>query len=158
MIELAGVFLKTVMLKMGLDSKMVAFIMTCVKTLTFSVLINMEPHDITPHLVEKLDTYPLSPYLFQFCTEGLIALLQRVARNKEICGLKICRRAPKINDILFTDYSLLFCEATVKENKRVQQLLNKYEAVSGQLINVDKITMFFTRNVPHETQQETRRQ
>lgn len=76
----------------------------------------------------------------------------------EICGLKIFKWAPMINHIHFANPSLLFYEATVEENGWVQHLLNKYAVVFGQLLNVDKTTLFFSSNVPHETQQEIRRQ
>lgn len=38
-------FLEDILMKMGMDQKMVFLIMTCVKTLTFFVLINEEPHE-----------------------------------------------------------------------------------------------------------------
>lgn len=41
-------FLEAILGKMGMDPKVVSLIMTCVRTVSFSVLINGEPHDISP--------------------------------------------------------------------------------------------------------------
>lgn len=63
-------FLEEVMLKMRLDSKLVTLIMNCVKTVTFLVLINWEPHGINPPSRGNRQGDSLSPYLFLFCTKG----------------------------------------------------------------------------------------
>lgn len=53
---------------------------------------------------------PSSPYLFFLCTEGLISLL---IENQRVKGLKIYRRAPVVNHLLFVDDSMFFYKADV---------------------------------------------
>lgn len=71
-------FLKQVMTKMGLDSKMVKSIMYCIRSVIFLVLNNGEPRGniIPSRWIRQGD--PLSPFLFLFCTKGLISLLNLV--------------------------------------------------------------------------------
>ncbi|XP_075645853.1 uncharacterized protein LOC142617037 [Castanea sativa] len=44
------------------------------------------------------------------------------------------------------DDCLLFCEASVEECHRLLDILGRYEAASGQVINRQKTSLFFSRN------------
>ena len=46
----------------------------------------------------------------------------------------------------FADDSLLFCRATVEECANVLKILEAYEGSSGQKVNRDKTTLFFSRS------------
>ena len=96
---------------------------------------------------------PLSLYLFLFSAEGLDAILRRAANDGEINGFSLCRRGPKITHHFFVDDCLLFCRATLAEWEKIKNILNIYEAASGQMVNKDKTTLFFSRNTNEATQE-----
>jgi hypothetical protein len=68
-------FLEAILLKMGFARRWVDLLMVCVRTVTYSILINGQPHGrIVPSRgIRQGD--PLSPYFFILCAEGLSTLL-----------------------------------------------------------------------------------
>lgn len=54
---------------------------------------------------------------------------------------------PKVTHLLFEDDSLLFVRANVKEADRIISVLNTYKEASGQMVNLDKYEVSYTRNV-----------
>ncbi|XP_042983365.1 uncharacterized protein LOC122312778 [Carya illinoinensis] len=147
-------FLEKIMLKLGFAPRFVNLIMECIKTVTFLVLINGHAHgNISPTRgIRQGD--PLSPYLFLFCTEGLIALLKAAEAQRNLKGVKICRGAPMVTHLLFADDSILFCRADVETTAFIQGLLTKYEMASGQKVNKEKTSIVFSKNVDANKQRE----
>ena len=56
--------------------------------------------------------------------------------------------APEVNHLLFADDSLLFFSASTEGALEVKDVLLKYCNASGQRINVDKSSVFFSRGCP----------
>ena len=139
--------------KMGFHAKWVQLIMACITTAHFSVLVNGNPigYILPSRGLRQGD--PLSPYFFLFCAEGLTALLRKAETNGIIRGVEASRGGPCISHLLFADDNLLFCRASVKECQQVNSSLNLYEVASGQKINIDKTSLFFSSNTGLESQE-----
>lgn len=73
-------------------------------------------------------------------------MLRWVEQVRKITSLSICRGAPRISHLFFADDSLLFCHANMDENMHVQHLLKLYKEASGQKINKEKTSLFFSKN------------
>jgi hypothetical protein len=86
---------------------------------------------------------PLSPYLFLICAEGLSSCLLHVEEIGGIEGVKVYRGAPSVSHLLFADDSLILLKADL--NNAIS-LLDSYCANSGQLVSVDKSSIFFSPN------------
>ena len=66
--------------------------------------------------------------------------------ENQISGVSICKNAPKITNLLFADDSLLFCQATQSKVVAISEILQKYVAASGESINLQKSSMYFSKN------------
>ena len=64
--------------------------------------------------------------------------------------MSICRRVPTISHLLFVDDSLLFYRANQEEVQVVIEVLQTYAASSGQCINFEKFSVYFSSNTTRE--------
>ncbi|GLT71413.1 hypothetical protein SLA2020_434330 [Shorea laevis] len=134
------------MRRMGFDERWIHLTMTCVRSVSYSVLINGSPQGhITPTRGLRQGD-PLSPYLFLICAEGLSSLISEAERVGSITGLSVARGGPSLSHLFFADDSLLFCRANFAEWCAIHEILESYEQASGQKINKDKTSIFFSHN------------
>jgi hypothetical protein len=145
-------YLKSIMRKMGFHTRWVSMIMQCISTVSYSILVNGEPHGFLKPSRGLRQGDPLSPYLFLMCAEGFHSLISRASEQGDLQGVALCRRGPRITRLFFADDSLLFTKATTKDCAKLQEILLMYERASGQQVNRDKTTIFFSKATPTGTQ------
>ena len=88
------------------------------------------------------------------CLEALNQQLQHVARLEVIRGFSLCRNGPRINHLFFANDTLLFCRASRGDLEAILQLLQLYEQASGQKLNREKTTVFFSKGITEERRME----
>ncbi|MCI28536.1 RNA-directed DNA polymerase (Reverse transcriptase), partial [Trifolium medium] len=86
-------FLRDMMVKMNFSKKWIEWIMLCVETVDYSVIVN--GHQVGPIIPGRglRQGDPLSPYLSIICAEGLSALIRKAELRGDLHGIKICRNA-----------------------------------------------------------------
>ena len=139
-------FLQRIMEKLGFPVEWINRVMSCVTTPSFSILINGKPFGMIHPSRGIRQGDPLSPYLFLLCAEGFTALLNKAESEGRIKGISICRGAPKVTNLMFADDSLLFCQASRDEGETIAEILQTYERASGQSINLEKSSVYFSSN------------
>ena len=87
------------------------------------------------------------PYLFLLCAKGFTSLLLRAEMEGRIKGVSICRRAPSVTNLMFLDDSILFCKDAFGEVEVINEALRTYVNASGQCINMEKSSVFFSSNI-----------
>ena len=143
-------FLSGMMIKMGFPEVWVDRVMCCVSTPSFSIKINGKTYgNIIPSRGLRQEDL-LSPYLFLLCAEGFTSLLAKAERDGKLNGVAIYRTAPKITNLLFANDSLIFCQANENEVQVVSDNLQLYANASGQCINFEKSSAYFSSNVSVE--------
>ena len=140
------------MKRMGFHHKWIGLMTECISSVSYSILINEEPHgNIQPSRGLRQGD-PLSPYLFLLCAEGLHSLIKKAESNGDMQGVSLCRGGPKITHLFFADDSLLFTKATTTACEKILSILRQYEEASGQQVNRDKTTIFFSKATPLASQ------
>lgn len=146
-------FLEAIMVQMGFDTNWTTKIMRCVRTVTYSFIVNGELRGlITPSRgLRQGDS--ISPYLFLLCAEVLFRWISHAESRRLLNGVKICREAPSISHLFFADDSLIFIKAEESECRILKDIFIDYESASGQKINFDKSSVAFSPNiiVAHQT-------
>ena len=147
-------FLQGIMHKLGFLNVWIERVMSYITTISFSILVKGRPYGnvIPSRGIRQGD--PLSPYLFLLCAEGFTSLLTKVEEDGCIKGVSIYRRAPKISNLLFADDSLLFCQATQNEVVAINEILQTYAQASGQSINLEKFSVYFSSNTTDNQKQD----
>uniref|UniRef100_A0A2N9I4W7 Reverse transcriptase domain-containing protein n=1 Tax=Fagus sylvatica TaxID=28930 RepID=A0A2N9I4W7_FAGSY len=147
-------YLKAVMLKMGFDCRWVDLMMECISIVSYSILLNGTPtgHIIPSRGLRQGD--PLSPYLFLICAEGFTSLIRKAENQKLIQGISISRGGPRFSHLFFADDSIIFCRAKIEECRALREILKLYEDASGQKLNMEKTSLFFSANTPEAVKEE----
>ena len=132
---------------MGFNQKWIQWMVMCIESVDYSVLVNGE--HVGPVIpgrgLRQGDL--LSPYLFITCAEGLSSLIRNAEESGTISGTSICRGAPSVSHLLFADDCFLFFKAEESQAHVMKNILNVYEAASGQAISLPKSEIFYSRNV-----------
>lgn len=116
----------------GFSEIWIGWIMATLRMVNYSVLINGNPqgHIIPQRGLRKGD--PLSPYLYIICVDVMSPLLDVKAREGKINGIKIGNGIFRITHLLFTDDSLVFCQANRKNCLAIKEILENMNCAQDE--------------------------
>ncbi|XP_024006886.1 uncharacterized protein LOC112083394 [Eutrema salsugineum] len=131
-------FLEILFDKMGFDPQWSGWIMECIRSVSYTVLLNEGLHGhIQPERgIRQGD--PLSPFLFILCAEALVHVMSRAEQEGKITGMRLTANCPPIQHLLFAEDSFFLCRANLRECTEFLRCLKLYGDASGQLINFQK--------------------
>lgn len=147
-------FLERDYVEIGFPQEWVNFIMQCVSTVEYRVSINAEESESFKPTRGLRQGDPLSTYLLLLCTKGLNALLTHAEENGKISGVRVCTDAPPIINLLFADDSLILMKANQQSAEALKAELDLYCEASGQLVSIEKSSIFFSPNTKVEIREQ----
>ena len=121
----------------------VDWILSCVTSPSFSVLINGEPTDLflASRGIRQGDL--ISSYLFIIMAEGLGRFIKFQATQGIVQGLKWHIDIPAYTHLQFVDDIGLMGLATINEERKFRWILDTYLKASRQQINEGKSIIYF---------------
>uniref|UniRef100_A0A803PRV9 Reverse transcriptase domain-containing protein n=1 Tax=Cannabis sativa TaxID=3483 RepID=A0A803PRV9_CANSA len=149
-------FLHRVLKANGFSEKVCKIIMSCVTSVSYSVLLNGAPlAPFNPKCALRQGD-PLSPFLFILCSEVLSKLILRAEANGELSGVKVSREAVPISHLFYADDAIFFCQANGKNAATLMECISRYERWSGQKVNKQKSGVMFSPNTPLRCREEVK--
>ena len=132
---------------LGFDIGFIRWIMSCITTFSFSVLLNGAASPFFHAERGLCQGCPLSPLLFLLVAEGLSRALQEAKRQGSLKGIQV---APNffITHLLFVDDVLIFCSRSVRDAITIGESLDLFSKATGMEVNAGKssITTHFLRD------------
>ena len=112
--------------RMGFGLRWCRWIHTCISTVQFAVLVNGAPVDFFGSSRGLRQGDPLSPLLFLVMMEVFSKMMKRVEDAGLLRGFRADGRRGEgvcASDLLFTDDTILFCDADEEQILHVRMLL-----------------------------------
>jgi hypothetical protein len=130
-------FLRLILHAIGCGDHFTNWILACVSSANFVVLINGEASSFFKSERGLRQGCPLSPYLFILIMEGLSLLLNKNFIDHHITGIKVSKLI-KIFLLMFVDDVLIMTKADLVEWTVIQDSLLHFCSTSGLSINHSK--------------------
>ncbi|GKD54100.1 reverse transcriptase [Tanacetum coccineum] len=118
----------------------------CITTYELEFMVNGDSVEIIKPQRGIRQRYPISTYLFIIVADVLSRQISRALYLGILSGIKMARNFPLISHIFFADDSLFFLKASHAECGTLISILNSYCEASGQTVNFQKSSAFFSPN------------
>lgn len=138
-------FLERVMEQMGFAGEWISLVMGCVKTVSYSFILDGEARGRVFSMRGLRQGDSISPYLFTLCMEGLSYLVSAAVAREPLHGVTICRGAPCISHLFFTEDSFIFFKVERAECEEIHQILLLF--IEPRDNNFQKNCASFSKNV-----------
>lgn len=142
--RVSWLYVKMLLIHLGFDIGFIRWIMGCVSSASFAVLINGATSSFFKAERGLCQGCPLSPLIFLLVVEGLSRFLKEAIKRGDLTGL-ILAQGINLTHLLFVDDILLFCRGTRRDIDCIFRGLNLFKIATGMMINFQKSTVSFFR-------------
>lgn len=147
-------FIKNMMTKFGFQQQWIDRVMKLINSVSYTFTHNGQEFGNVKPTRGLRQGDPISPYIYILCAEGLSAMIRRNESAGLIHGCAVARGAPIISHLLFADDCYFFFKAIESEANVMKKILNRYEEISGQVVNFNKSSVVFSANTKEEDKEK----
>ncbi|KAK4274538.1 hypothetical protein QN277_017742 [Acacia crassicarpa] len=149
--RISWVFLKQVLLDIGLDTQFVDFLINCVSSVSYNVLWNGSQTEFFKPSRGLRQGDPISPLLFVLCMDRLSHVICDAVEDGRWRPIRVSNSGPNVSHLMFADDLLLFGVASESQTTCMMKCLQDFMATSGGRVNKAKSSIFFSPRVPLHT-------
>jgi hypothetical protein len=137
-------YIRLLLIYIGFNLPVVNWIMGCISTVSFAVLINGSASPFFRPTRGLRQGCPLSSYLFLIVDEDLSRAIQEAKRTRSIQGVKMGGTEYHTH-LLFVDDVLLFTNGSLAEGLKLNEALQLYCKASGMEVKIHKSSIRFNK-------------
>jgi len=138
-------FLLYVLRRCGFGGKWWSWIAHCISTVRFSMSVNGSPNGFFSSSRGLRQGDPLSPLLFVFVMEALSPMISAAVSGGLLEGFIVGNAT--FSHLLFTDDTLIFCNALSSQLHYLRSLFLLFEPASGLKVNLAKSELILVGDV-----------
>jgi len=139
-------FIQTVLTNFGFDSGFIGWVLACLSSVSFEVLVNGGKTDQFKPSKGLRQGDPFLPYLFILGQDVLSRLLDKELHSSNFSGVKASPKGPALTHVMYADDIVLFSKATRHDVEILASCLDKNCDWSGQSINKNKSGICFSKH------------
>eukprot|EP00253_Pinus_taeda_P035172 PITA_35172 len=148
--RVSWLYLKMILIHLGFPQNFISWIMACITTPTFSVLINGSASQFFHSERRLRQGCPLSPLLFLIVMDALSQLIDSAKRNGDFNGLRITDEC-SLTHLLFVDDVMIFLDGSIRDSRSFSNIINLFSSATGMLANHSKSSIILSRTSIHES-------
>ena len=139
--------------RINLPTKLIDVIMSCVLTVSTSILFKEEALDpiLPSRRIRQGD--PLSPYLFIICMDFLGQLIEEKCNMKTWQPVKASQSGLEFSHLLFANDLIFFAKADWVNCSAIRDVLDEFCELSRQSVSKAKSRVYFFPNVDRDTRE-----
>jgi len=138
--QVSWLYIKMILIHLGFPHQLITWIMACITTPTYSILINGAASHFFHSERGLRQGCPLSPLLFLLVMEALSRLIKSAKRDGTIRGLKISEEC-YLTHLLFVDDVLILLDGSIRDTTSFNNILRLFAHATGMEVNKDKSTI-----------------
>ncbi|OIT04012.1 hypothetical protein A4A49_64304, partial [Nicotiana attenuata] len=140
------IFIEQVLQGLHYPAKFISWIMTCLKTVSYSISINGKPSSPFAAKWGIRQGDPIPPYMFTLVMEYLSRLLKRMSKNPTFKSHPKCAKL-NITQLGFAGDLLLFCKADKFSVQLLSKCFQDFSHASGPIAHPTKSSVYFALGV-----------
>jgi hypothetical protein len=130
-------FLRLVLIHMGMNVVSVNWIMGCIQSVSFAVLINNSPSTFFGPSRGLCQGFPLSPFLFLLVAEALSRMIKEAHSIGTLRGIKVSK-TESVSHLLFVDDIFVGVYVSLRDLSTLKNILTLFCIAIGMKINLEK--------------------
>ncbi|KAF7844578.1 ribonuclease H [Senna tora] len=152
--KLSWNFIEAVLRRMNFPQGWIGYIMQCITSVKYQLLFNGGITDMFEPSCGIRQGDPISPYIYILSANVLSCMIRKEERAKLWKGIKLGQASTELTHLMYADDLFCFFEVNNHNCEAVKRVLQEYDSLASQQMNLQKSFLVFSPNIPHKRKKE----